>query len=388
MRQSFDVVAIGGGIAGVAAALAAARAGARVALVRATPGATAMTSGACDGALPSPLADALAAAGLPYRACDAPLLHPSGDARRCAYAAASHIRATAADDTLVCGIAGLGGFHAPALARLWADGNGGSLRSATLSIDGTPASGWSPVALAAALERDAAPLGAALARAVRDAGGTVRAILPAVLGFDDGARVIALLRDAAGVDVAEALGVPPSMPGWRLDRALGRVLAQAGIELMNGRARRGDDGPASRVVGVLRVRRTGSDGDGEPVELAARRFVLATGKFAGGGIRADDRFREPVLGCPVWIEHVGRRFDAPHPLALTVADRASAQPLLAAGVHADDEGRPIDAFGDVVYEDVIVTGSVRAGVTTGDLGLGGAAQDGWRAGERAARGSA
>jgi glycerol-3-phosphate dehydrogenase subunit B len=385
MRHSFDVVVIGGGIAGVAAALAAAHSGARVALVRATPGATAITSGAWHGALPAPLADALAAAGLPHRACDAPLLHPCGDARRSAYAAASHVGAIASGDTLVCGIAGLGGFHAPALARLWTAGAAEPLRSATLSIDGTPPAGWSPVSLAAALERDVAPLAVALAAAVRAGGGIVRAILPAVLGFDGAARVLATLRDAAAVEVAEALGAPPSVPGWRLDRALGRALARAGVDVFDGRAQRGEDGSGARVAGSLHVRRAGSDGERAAVELAARCFVLATGKFAAGGIAADARFHEPALGCPVWIEHVGRRFDAPHPLALTVAERSSAQPLLAAGVHADDAGRPVDAFGDVVFEDVIVAGSVRAGVTTAELGLGAAAEDGWRAGELAAR---
>ena len=118
--------------------------------------------------------------------------------------------------------------------------------------------------------------------------------------------------------------------------------------------------------------------------MAARAFVLAGGKFAGGGIVADERLHEPALGCPVWVEHLGAAFHAPEPLALTRPERDAAQPLLGAGVRDDGSGRPVDPRGDVVYRNVRVAGSIRAGIETARLGLGEAAADGWAMGEAAA----
>lgn len=123
---------------------------------------------------------------------------------------------------------------------------------------------------------------------------------------------------------------------------------------------------------------------GEAVRITARSFVLATGKYLAGGIRADDRFLEPALGCPVWVEYLGSTYDAPDPLALTHPDREADQPLLRAGVRTDDAGRPVDRRGDVVYENVRVAGTVRSGIDAAAPGLGHAAADGWRAGELAA----
>src|SRR5690606_292746 len=119
---SWDLVVIGGGVAGVTAALEGAAGGARVALVRAGPGASALAAGAWQGPLPSLLGAALEAAALPYHAATAPLPHPAGDLRSASFAGASHARAVLDSNTLVAGIAGLPGFPPAALARLWGAG--------------------------------------------------------------------------------------------------------------------------------------------------------------------------------------------------------------------------------------------------------------------------
>ncbi len=399
MVRTVDVAVIGGGVAGVAAALAGARLGARVALVRAAPGATSMSGGGWIGALSEGLARALREAGLPHGPCEQPLPHPSGELRGYSWAPETHLCPRIDAETLVCGIAGLPGFHASALARLWSSDAEGVAQSVTLELEGTPRAGWSPVALAALIERDFILLARPLASATR-ARSLSRVVIPAVLGLGPGTRVLPQLRAAIGVEVVEALGMPPSVPGWRLGRALDRALHAAGVEVIPGRVVRNGNG--GRRVARVQVRRTheheyehGSDriaresrADGAGLEIAAAYFVLATGKFAGGGISGDGVLRETALGCPVWIDHLGQRFDSAQPLPLTNAERSARQPILEAGVHVDDRGRPRSPTGDVVYEDVIIAGSVRAGVTTAGLGLGGAAEDGRLAGERAARAAA
>lgn len=387
----FDVLIVGGGIAGCAAALAASAAGRRVGLVRAAPGATALSAGGWTGPLPDRLGAALARAGLPFAPAPAPLPHPAGRLDVYDLAAPSQRAAAPIEDALVCGIVGLAGFPARALARAWGARGAGPAGAATLEAGPVPRGGWSPASLAAYLEREPARLAEALADAVRRAS-AARAVLPAVLGVERVDDVRAALEAAAGVPVGEALGAPPSLPGWRLERALATALDEAGVTVLPGRVV--DRAMEARRVSAVWVRPAPASGAAaeavagpppvESVQIAARSFVLATGKYLAGGIRADDRLLEPALGCPVWIEYLGAMFDEADPLALTHPDHAAEQPLLRAGVRTDDAGRPVDRRGDVVYENVRVAGSVRAGVDAAAPGLGHAAADGWRAGELAA----
>jgi anaerobic glycerol-3-phosphate dehydrogenase len=379
---STDVLILGGGIAGVAAALAARSRGAGVHLVRHGPGATALASGGWVGSPPAPFLDALAAAGLPLEPCTARLPHPEGRLLHADLAPDSHARAAievGAELAIVCGIAGLPSFRPTALALLWshaADLPRHALEPVTLRLPGTPPAGWSPVSLAAAIERDPQLLAGPLARAAREHG-AARAFLPAVLGLDDHARVLAEVRRTAAVVVGEALGVAPSVPGWRLDQTLVRALSLADVTVITGRVQ---PTPARRLV--TDVTATTVQGD---VGIRPDALVLATGKFIGGGITASTVFVEAALGSDVVADRFGRQFrDASESLALTNAARRQPQPLLGVGVRCNDDGQPLTEQGDVDATNVFLAGSVRAGTETALLGLGHAAADGWAAGLRAA----
>lgn len=360
--MDFDAVVIGGGIAGVSAALEAAARGERVAVVRAGPGATALTSGAWWGPLPDLLARALTDSALPYLPVDNPLPHPHGESVACTHAAASHAQLRVTEGAVVVGIAGLAAFPAAALARMW-----GAPEHLTLALPETPPGGWSPVSLAARLDREPELLGNALRAAA-----PARAILPAVLGFE--CATWQRVADAAGVPLAEALGVPPSVPGWRLDRALLAALERAAVPLISGRV-------TERVADGARLHSVRVVGDDIDRTLTARDFVLATGRFVGGGITAADvtdavdvaRGRslrdaplvERALGCDVWIDHLGERFTRVQPVPLTDPARAEPQPLLQAGVHVDAQGRPVSLFGSVHYQNVTARGGVIAQTSHG-----------------------
>lgn len=368
MRDPYDVVVLGGGIAGVAAALAAREAGAGVALVTRSPGATALGCGGWLGAAPALLVSALERVGYSLTPPAGVLPHPDGSMRRFDVAAHSHARGIHAGDTVV-GITGLAGFNAGILARLYGDATGFDLNSAHIELPGTPAAGWSPVSLAAQIERDPAPIIAAL-RSL-DAGGGL--VLPPVLGSIAHKPTHRALEEGTGHPITEALGVPPSMPGWRLQLALQRCLQAAGVTTITAAVTSMEhDGGALRTVLA-----------GEQ-HIAAKRFVLATGKFLGGGIAATPNFTEPVLDLPIWIDHLGERFTRAMPLALTDPEHDQEQAILEAGVRTDEAGRPLGYNTARVYDNVIVAGTVKAGVTA-NAGLGWAAQDGWLAGERAAR---
>jgi glycerol-3-phosphate dehydrogenase subunit B len=373
MRE-VDVLVIGGGIAGFAAALAALGEGARTALVRRGPGATALAAGGWNGVPPEPVREALEGVGFPLRVGAALLPHADGrllasDAAPPAHAAAAV--AAGAEPVLVCGIAGLAGFHAHALAALWSDAAalpGGALVFDSVTLADTPAAGWSVPALAARLEAEPHVLAAPLARAARKHG-SARAILPAVLGINAHARVIDAVRDATGIEACEALSPAPSLPGWRLDQCLLRALRDAGAHVVRGRAAASPSHDAVTAVDV-----SGADG-AESIRVGA--VVLATGRFIGGGITdSGTGFRETVLGL------ASSTPDALHPL--THALRTMAQPVLSAGLLTDDRGRPARPGGEPAFSNVFAAGSVRAGAETGALGLGHAARDGWSAGLLAA----
>jgi glycerol-3-phosphate dehydrogenase subunit B len=383
MSDDCDVLVLGGGVAGTAAAVAAAQQGARVLLVRAGPGASALCLGGWQGTPPAAFAAALAESGCALEWLRCTLPRPDGTLLDADAAPRSHVRAALAagdERTLVCGIAGLPGFHAVALAALWADAAAvpaGTLAAGEVSLAGTPAAGWSPIALAALLEREPRRLAEPLDAAAR-AHGAARVILPAVLGLEAHVDVLAAVETGAAVAVGEALGATPSLPGWRLDVALRAALARARVTAL-----------AARVTGrhahAQRIDAVSVSGDDGARTLHASSVVLATGKFIGGGVAAASRFVETALGCDVALHRFDRRFeDASASLLLTAELRAETQPLLEIGVRTDDESRPVSDGGDVVFGNVFVAGSVRAGASAALLGLGHAATDGWNAGARAA----
>ena len=376
VNDVFDVIVIGGGVAGAAAAVSAARAGARAALVSARPGATALCSGAWRGSLPSEFAHLLAETGYYVVAAPTELPWLDGGFRNFDECHAAHAIEWG-ERTLVCGIVGLPLFHATVLARCWQPRVNGDIATATIELPETPAAGWAPASLARFIERHAARFGELLAPHVRSARADA-VMLPAIIGVDAAEATRNAIENVVGARIVELAGGTPSLPGWRLRRSLRAALERAGVTVVNGAA----------TTSAREARRANSItiavADGSETRLDARSFVLATGKFVGGGIIADGAFSEPVFDLPVWVDHLGERFETVNPLALTSAQRSARQPLLFAGVAADDTGRPVDAHDNILLENVFVAGAVRAAWDGSGMNLGHVATDGWAAGARAA----
>jgi glycerol-3-phosphate dehydrogenase subunit B len=174
--------------------------------------------------------------------------------------------------------------------------------------------------------------------------------------------------------VAETLSDVPSVPGWRLQAALDARLAAAGVRVI-----------AAALEG---------DGPGRParagdLEVDAPRWVLATGRFVGGGIARRGRLVEPLLGLPVTASEGGASgvHLAPRPSAtLTVRERRAPQPLLAAGVRVDRALRPLGADGRPAHAGLFAAGAVVGGheAAADGTGLGVAIVTGFLAGRAAA----
>ena len=174
--------------------------------------------------------------------------------------------------------------------------------------------------------------------------------LPAVLGIDEAATVWQELCDGLGTEVFEVPTLPPSVPGIRVFRTLRSLLQSAGGRLVVGPDAIGAEVEEDRIT-ALRV-----DTSTRVVLYRAREFVLATGGVAAGGITMDSdwHFAERVFGLPVALAP-GSGEERFRP------EYFGHQPAARAGVAVDDALRPIDAEGNVIYDNVRVAGATIAG---------------------------
>jgi glycerol-3-phosphate dehydrogenase subunit B len=426
-----DVLVVGGGLAGTIAALSARERGASVVLARRAPGATALSSGGIGvapdpGATPrtrfaerrSPLeaarriaearpdhpyavaaaslgalgpaleltARALGAVLAPWTGRPLWLASPYGAVVECALCQrtmAPGDLANAPGLVAVVGLRGHLGWSAPLVAAGIASRAGlGAPPAVAVEADAFMRAADAtarPHELARALERPGAAeeLGEQVRRALP--AGAAMALLPPILGLDPAARVAERVAASAGVQVAETLADPPSVPGLRLQATLDAALAAAGVTVVPG-----------AVADAVRPGELAAVG-GSPVR--ARRWVLASGRFVGGGIARHGFLREALLGLPVEASgggeagfHLARRPAA----TLTSRDRRALQPLLAAGLRVDAALRPLDAAGRPVHPDLFAAGAVIGGHehAADGTGLGVALLTGWLAGRAAADGTA
>lgn len=195
-----------------------------------------------------------------------------------------------------------------------------------------------------------AQIGAQLAELVRS-GGYARVGLPAVLGLYKATEVVRDLQARSGAQIFEIPTLPTSVPGARLFHALEAAVVRAGGQVQIGSWVLRGEADGTTLAAVY------SEAAAREQRHTARRWVLATGGVAGGGLRAEPmgELRETALGLPV---------RAPAGRGEWFAQRFLAEgghPVFTAGVAADGALRPLDAAGRVVYENVAVAGSALAG---------------------------
>ena len=177
--------------------------------------------------------------------------------------------------------------------------------------------------------------------------------------------------------VAETLSDVPSVPGLRLHRAIEARLAAAGVAVIQGEV-------AAAPVPGEPVRA------GETV-VRAPAWVLATGRFVGGGIARRGVLAEPALRLPVQAaegREAGVHLALRPAASLTARDRLRPQPLLSAGLRVDGALRPLDERGRAVHPRLFAAGAVVGGheQATDGTGLGVAILTGFLAGLAAAEG--
>ena len=171
--------------------------------------------------------------------------------------------------------------------------------------------------------------------------------LPALLGIHDPIKVKKDFEEMIGVEVFEIPILPPSIPGIRIFNRFKEWLIRSGVTFLLGYA-------VSKAI----LRGKGCEGIEvfhPPISNAysSDRYILATGRFMGGGLVADEtKIYEPIFNLPVaqpksredWFKK--SFFDSsPHPVHQS-------------GVLTDSSLRPIDEKGNQILENVWMAGSI------------------------------
>lgn len=352
-----SVAVVGGGLAGFAAALAAAAEGASVTVVARAPGATSLYAGGMEVA---PALDVLA------RRPEHPLNRLGMDAAtlgaELAEAAASLVATLGRAGLKLAGAAGESGVYAdvrgvPRVANIVpatvAPGELTALRGRRVAVVGIPAVG----------EYDAA----ATAKALQELAGVDAE--PVECPLDDlgpGASITDLFgRPAPRPRTrAEAIAYPPgftalpengfellaaapSPHGRRLQQALDGALAAAGVRVVRGAATAfAADG------GTITSLEVGSE------RVTAGAFVLAGGRFIGGGLVKSRVIREPLFGLDVFFDG---RPAAEQGVALHHLEYLSPEPAFRAGLLTDAQLRPLDRHGRAPYVNLRAAGAILGG---------------------------
>jgi glycerol-3-phosphate dehydrogenase subunit B len=247
-----------------------------------------------------------------------------------------------AADTLIVGLRGFKDFQGDTVSLHL------QCRGVNLSLPRYGMEGLTALALARLMDEE--PFRESLGEAIRSQmAGEKRIGLPAVLGLSSPVDVLGTLETITRARVFEIPMLPPSIPGTRIFHRFREFLIGEGATFLLG-----NPVIAAEVKGDLCE---GITLQNPPLQTLyrAERYILATGRFLGEGLRADtERVSEPLFHLPVlqpesrgkWFRE---RFFQPEP-----------HPIHTAGVITDPELRPVDAGGRVVLKNVRVAGSILA----------------------------
>jgi glycerol-3-phosphate dehydrogenase subunit B len=173
---------------------------------------------------------------------------------------------------------------------------------------------------------------------------------PAVLGVHDPTQVKEDLEEIMGTKVFEIPIHPPSIPGMRIFNRFKEWMIQKGVTFFQG---------YSVPKAILKGKKCeGIEMFHPPIttSYSADRYILATGRFIGGGLKADmEKVFEPIFNLPLsqppsregWFRKAFFS-DLSHPIHQ-------------AGILTDFSFRPVNERGDPILENVWVAGTILAG---------------------------
>lgn len=190
----------------------------------------------------------------------------------------------------------------------------------------------------------------ALAERIRPLVGQVSVVgLPALLGVARSHEITSDLAERIGLPVFEIPTIPPSVPGVRLKETFEQSLPPKGVRLLLNR----------RVLSVKMRAGGGFEAavGRENVESIVRAdaVILATGRYLGGGLRADrSRIRETLFDLPVFQPEDRNRWHRPNFLD------PRGHPVNRAGLETDRSFRPTRPDGTPAAPGLFAVGTLLA----------------------------
>lgn len=170
---------------------------------------------------------------------------------------------------------------------------------------------------------------------------------PAVLGLVQPMIVQRHLESCLGLPVFEIPGLPPSIPGIRLQNLLAAAIQRAHGDINNGMevSRASSDGKVITVVW--------SEAAARQIPHHAKDYVLATGGILGGGIitNEDGYAQESVFGLPVTTPDSRSQWFKNEFLS------EGSHPIYKSGVRVDPSFHPVDNLNEVIYQNLYAIGS-------------------------------
>jgi glycerol-3-phosphate dehydrogenase subunit B len=247
-----------------------------------------------------------------------------------------------AKKTLIVGFKGFKDFYAQRVADSL------KCRAHTISLPEWPEGELTAAALARGMEQ--APLRETIAAEIREHLKDENLVgFPAVLGLIDPMGARKDLEKRIDAPVFEIPILPPSIPGLRIFNRFRARLLEKGASFLLGHAVTGAilKGKRCERLEVFHSPVTDS--------YSADRYLLATGRFIGGGLTADrERIMEPLFGLPV--EQPPSRRDWFQKTFFSDPGHA----VHGSGIRVDAFFRPVDARGNPLLENVWVAGTILA----------------------------
>ena len=181
-------------------------------------------------------------------------------------------------------------------------------------------------------------------------GSVGRVGFPAVLGLYKTKEAISHLETSLGVPIFEIPGLPPSIPGIRLHNLLVSAIDRKYGSIYNGMTVTRSSVDNNLISSVW------SEASARQKSHIAKTYVLATGGILGGGITINynDYAQETVFDLPVEMLDQSNQWFNSEFLS------SKSHPLHTIGLQADASLKPTDSFGQTIYQNLYVVGTLMA----------------------------
>lgn len=170
---------------------------------------------------------------------------------------------------------------------------------------------------------------------------------PAILGLSNHRQVLAQIEEGTGRKVFEIPTIPPSVPGIRFHHCLSMLLCKKGIEYITGypvldAVIKGDEIKSVRVATP-----------GKTTSIQGKKFILATGGLASDGLVSGPGWvREPLFNLPLYYRENVETWSR----SSFWAD----QPYACFGIRVDENMYPVDEKGRPIFANLCAAGSILA----------------------------